>query len=695
MKKFILLLLVITFSLITEAQSHIGFLSDNYSGVHGVISNPANITNSPFKIDINLGGVSVFGSNDYFGINILDATKDGYNFDLESKKHPKDANSGFINVDALGPSFMFNINKKSTLAIFTRARAFVNANELNGTTIASIDDDTTYDYNFEESYFNILAHSWAEFGVTYARTVLDKEQHSISGGLTLKYLKGLGSVFTLGKEIVVDYDDDGTDLGGGETTGSISTSGNLTYARFADFDNDNYDYETPDNASGFGVDLGVVYEWRPSYGDYKVNDSTNNNFNHKNEYKLKIGISVTDIGFVDYKDGKKEAFNMAISDLNEDNFDGTDDIGDFLNTYFTRANTATGYKIDLPAALHVNVDWNINGKMYLNLNTDFSLMSESRITANRVSNVVSLTPRYESKWFSFYLPLSVIENNGFRMGAGFRAGPLYVGSGSLISAFTSDNNRGADVYAGMKVPIYHNVPKDKDGDGIIDKLDDCPEIHGSVENNGCPWPDTDEDGVLDNVDECPQEAGPEDNKGCPWGDKDGDLILDNVDACPDLFGPEENNGCPYKDTDEDGVLDKNDDCIDQKGTVANNGCPEEVLQKLQKTLNDYAKVILFNYGTSSLSKESDKVLLDIIAVLKVYPNASFTIEGHTDSIGSYKLNKILSEKRANAVKDYLVKNGIDASRLSAIGYGERRPIATNMYKHGRAKNRRVEINLVK
>ena len=91
----------------------------------------------------------------------------------------------------------------------------------------------------------------------------------------------------------------------------------------------------------------------------------------------------------------------------------------------------------------------------------------------------------------------------------------------------------------------------------------------------------------------------------------------------------------------------------------------------------------------------DNVLKRFIKVLKFYPNASFSIEGHTDSIGSYEINKRLSDARANAVKTYLVKNGIDSTRLFAIGYGERKPLATNMYKAGRKQNRRVEINLVK
>ncbi|MFX0556196.1 OmpA family protein [Maribacter sp. CXY002] len=231
---------------------------------------------------------------------------------------------------------------------------------------------------------------------------------------------------------------------------------------------------------------------------------------------------------------------------------------------------------------------------------------------------------------------------------------------------------------------------DADGDGIEDSKDSCPNEAGSKEMNGCP--DADGDGVADKDDACPNEAGLAALAGCP--DADGDGVVDKDDACPSEAGPAENKGCPWPDSDGDSVLDKDDQCPDVAGTVANAGCPE-VTEEVQKQLNDYARTILFDTGKASIKAESTSVMVDIITILKEYPTAKFTVEGHTDSVGSAKLNQGLSEKRALSVKEFLVEKGIDEFRLSAIGYGEEKPIATNNTSAGRRQNRRVEINLVK
>ena len=256
---------------------------------------------------------------------------------------------------------------------------------------------------------------------------------------------------------------------------------------------------------------------------------------------------------------------------------------------------------------------------------------------------------------------------------------------------------------------------DTDGDGIYDKDDACPEVAGLAAFNGCP--DSDGDGIEDSKDACPNEAGPQELNGCPDSDgdgiadkddacpneaglaalggcpdADGDGVADKDDECPNEAGPAANKGCPWPDTDGDGVLDKDDACPDV--AVANQGCPE-VTEEVQKQLNEYARTILFDTGKSSIKAESTSVMVDIITILNEYPTAKFSVEGHTDSVGSNSLNQKLSESRALSVKEFLVSKGVDSFRLSAIGYGEDKPISTNNTSKGRAENRRVEINLVK
>lgn len=259
--------------------------------------------------------------------------------------------------------------------------------------------------------------------------------------------------------------------------------------------------------------------------------------------------------------------------------------------------------------------------------------------------------------------------------------------------------------------------KDTDKDGIFDKDDLCPEVPGLVEFQGCP--DSDADGIQDSEDGCPNEAGPAELNGCP--DRDGDGIADRDDNCPDVAGlstmmgcpdsdsdgitdaddncpneagPKANNGCPWPDSDGDGVLDKDDLCPDVKGTSSNRGCPE-VTEEVMKQLNDYARTILFNSGKSSFKDETIPVLRNMQNIFKEYPQARFSIEGHTDSDGSNELNQTLSENRAAAVVNYLVENGIAKDRLMSTGFGETKPIASNKTRSGKAQNRRVEVKLIK
>ncbi len=238
--------------------------------------------------------------------------------------------------------------------------------------------------------------------------------------------------------------------------------------------------------------------------------------------------------------------------------------------------------------------------------------------------------------------------------------------------------------AGLKQ--FNGCP-DTDGDGIIDGSDACPDVFGLAALNGCP--DTDGDGIADKDDACPAVAGLAAFKGCPDTDKDG--IADKDDKCPTEAGPKENGGCPILDADKDGVVDKDDACPTVAGPASNKGCPEITPEALDN-LKVEARSVYFDSGKSTLKGEGTPARLEAIKeILKNYPNSKFSVEGHTDSDGSNAYNQKLSEDRANAVKNALVNKGINADNLTAVGFGETKPVATNKTKAGKAKNRRTEV----
>jgi OmpA-OmpF porin, OOP family len=228
---------------------------------------------------------------------------------------------------------------------------------------------------------------------------------------------------------------------------------------------------------------------------------------------------------------------------------------------------------------------------------------------------------------------------------------------------------------------------DKDLDGIADKADRCPDLAGPLALSGCP--DGDSDGIADLDDKCPgTKAGYKvDASGCPY-DNDKDGLVNEEDRCPDVAGVAGLQGC--KDTDGDGVSDIDDRCPEAKGNAANRGCPEIAKQDVEK-ITLIASRIFFETGSDKLKPQSLAQLDQLAEILSRYPGANLVIEGHTDDVGEDAYNMDLSQRRTESVKKYLVSKGIDASRLTATGYGETRPIDDNKKAAGRAKNRRVEL----
>lgn len=233
---------------------------------------------------------------------------------------------------------------------------------------------------------------------------------------------------------------------------------------------------------------------------------------------------------------------------------------------------------------------------------------------------------------------------------------------------------------------------DFDKDGVADNFDKCPNTAAgiSVDSTGCPM-DFDKDGVPDSFDKCPNTTAGSvvDSTGCP-ADMDKDGVTDNIDKCPGTPAgtPVDSVGCVL-DGDKDGVTDNLDQCPNtlQGIAVDTKGCPVNK----KENLDELKKGIQFQTGSTKFTKKSYTTLNDIAKLMRKVKSANLEVQGHTDNTGSEATNQRLSQKRAQAVVDFLIKKGIDEDRLRAIGYGSEMSIADNNTKEGREANRRVEL----
>ncbi len=266
--------------------------------------------------------------------------------------------------------------------------------------------------------------------------------------------------------------------------------------------------------------------------------------------------------------------------------------------------------------------------------------------------------------------------------------------------------------AAIGLSINFGKAKDTDGDGIPDKIDKDPlhaeDFDGFQDEDGAPDLDNDHDGIPDKIDKAPNQPedkdGFQDNDGVPDPDNDGDGILDVNDKAPnqpeDKDGYQDEDGVPDPDNDHDGIPDVKDKCPNEPETVNgyedNDGCPDKKPEiAVEKGKAIILEGVKFASGSARLTPQSKIILDKVVRTLQEYPEIQVEIRGYTDNTGSLAGNMRLSQKRAEAVRAYLIEKGIDGSRIKAKGYGPQNPIADNKTAEGRAKNRRIEFFRIK
>lgn len=797
MKKHLLITLVL-FSYLAKSQDFNGFNQSNYAGVTGVYQQPASIVDSRMRFDMNLIGLNLGFYNNYIGIKREALKKQGSwsnatfpAFEdtafqtkyLVPSTNGKDKSIYFNNRIAM-PSFMVSLNRKNAIALTWSIRNYLNidgaSQNLADLAYKEFDYPSIWVTNLNNKNLSIQEMTWAEYGLTYARVLKEDNEHYLKAGVTVKLLRGIQSAYMFISNL--DYNVKNTD------TASIFRS-DVKYGHSSNFDfsevglngggNTAFSFDYKQSYPGFGFDFGLVYEWRPSYMSYKYDMDGEKGLwrKDKNKYKLKVGVSATDIGSIKFKKGTTSGdFTANVNDWNIHHLQDVASVGeldDTLNKRFGIKNNSSSYKMNLPTAFSAQVDYQIWKDVYVNLTPYIAMQFKKNDTKVHDWSSVTLTPRWDHKWFGVFVPVQYNFLNGVRFGSAVRLGPLIIGTTNLMPLVTKKDVVGADLYTMLKIPIPYGRPKDKDKDGISNKKDLCKEIPGVWEFMGCPdkdgdhiqdsedkcpdvagvkelqgcpdkdgdgitdledkcpddkglaefsgCPDADGDKIIDKDDECPTEpgieeflgcpdrdgdktpdkydacpdvAGPKEFKGCP--DKDGDTVLDKDDACPEVVGAVENKGCPWPDTDGDGVVDREDDCPTTPGQKELKGCPPAPVLKVeeQKILEKAFSSLEFATGKDIIKKTSFPSLNELAGLMKQHA-ADWTLKlsGHTDNQGDAAKNMLLSEKRAKAVKKYLVSKGVKADRIIAEWFGQTVPVADNATEAGRQKNRRVEMKV--
>lgn len=366
------------------------------------------------------------------------------------------------------------------------------------------------------------------------------------------------------------------------------------------------------------------------------------------------------------------------------------------------------FKIDNPSfsigvGHYLNESFNLNAEVSLGKVLDYANNTQELLANDRVrSNLAAfrlagqfkfnngfllkeesrLTPFVEAGLGFSYFNESLIESdNGATLSLPYAAGVAYRFTENLqVMAKVGENRNTKSTYKRFSLGLSFSVSNkpDSDKDGVIDENDACPNEYGEKDNYGCPYADTDGDGVLDKDDECPLEAG--DLNGCP--DNDGDGIINIEDKCPETPGLKQFSGCP--DTDGDGTEDGLDACPDKAGP--DGGCP-----KLELPITR----VHFKFASAKVEELYHAKLMELVELMNENPEITIVISGFTDSVDSDITNSILSNKRADSVKMFLVKAGVKPTRISTNGFGEGNPLADNDSVVGRARNRRVEIQFQK
>ncbi|MEI9942777.1 MAG: DUF5723 family protein [Chitinophagaceae bacterium] len=444
MKKASLFLSLSIFSITAFSQNFPGISSGNYSGVNGAFTNPANIANNKYSWNLNLLSLHAGVVNNNASFSLKDIGSSFDDADSVFFGNSAKSTSGAISTDIHGPSLMIS-GKKNSFAFTTRLRVMANIVDMDGQFIQSISNDlsssTTFPFALKSNQNQkFILNGWTDWGVTYGRVLSDKGNHLFKAGITVKYLAGATNSYINIDNLKGTLDDDITgDVYLTNATGRVAMG-------VGGIDLSDDDFDVADalkfKGHGIGADIGFVYEYKKG-----------------NSYKFKAGIALLDIGSIKYKTNTNQSgdYNINVpngahwypSDLDDKS---VSEINDYLDgsPYFTNnPGIKSEYKASLPTTLRLDLDYAVTKKLFIALGSNINLIQEKSIYNSFYYSTVALTPRFEGRRLGIYLPISYNTLSKFNAGVSLKLGPLFIGSGSVLTALM-DKSKQADFHFGFQ-----------------------------------------------------------------------------------------------------------------------------------------------------------------------------------------------------------------------------------------------------
>ncbi len=481
--RYTLLLLLNLIYAGANAQQWLGRTTGNYTGTYGIYNNASSLADNKYKYYFNFWGRGVNFYNDYLSYNAPVKLNHWANNSLQLNAY-KDINGKIqmgddwlienldgkskqfsFNQDIFGPAFMFPVSKNWNMSINTRQRsglqmlgiseaaAKMAKNGISNGQFASIDKK-----------FSVNIQSYQELSFTLGGIMTRNDKHVLSGGATLKLIRGLGAAYLKGSQLNI------------QATGNNSAlvSGDFQYAytddkaAIAPF-NDPYGlFSLQSRGAGAGFDLGLTYTYRSDRLKYRNKLKCDRN-DLRSDHDIKLSVAFNDIGGIRYNRRSTEysyssqagtavsAGSDILNGFGIASQNGFDSIG--RNVFGAMgATSSSGFNTSLPAAFNFQADFRFSKSFYTSIYLNQSLKG-MKTTGLRATSMLSIIPRFESRGFEFSMPLTLGENyKNFYLGAYARIGPVFFGSdnlGGLLNVASGSEFRGADIYGGISFGIGH------------------------------------------------------------------------------------------------------------------------------------------------------------------------------------------------------------------------------------------------